>query len=308
MHRLVSYTRAFLNSRPGLVLALLVAIVGSTTLGVAAATSTGLISACVQKSSGAVRIITPGAAPTSPQQGDDREDDRSPRSCTKNETLLTWNAQGVPGPQGLTGATGPTGPAGANGATGATGNSGAAGATGSSGPTGANGATGATGNGGAIGATGASGPTGATGAGGATGATGANGANGANGAPGAAGATGPQGPGGATGPQGPAGPGGATIWARVNADGSIAASSGLSLRCGPSACGEGWYALRASRDLTNCAIVATALNATNGGQSFETYNPAGGSNLEVQVRGWRGYTIFGSPAQQSAPFTIAVFC
>jgi hypothetical protein len=165
-----SFMRALRSNRPATVIALIVIIASSTTLGVAAAASSGLISACVNKSNGAVRIITPGATPNGDRNGEN-EDDRSPRSCTKNETLLTWNSQGIPGPQGATGATGATG---VNGAAGATGANGAVGATGATGPTGA---TGATGVDGATGATGSSGPKGDSGATGATGPQGPSGAN-----------------------------------------------------------------------------------------------------------------------------------
>ncbi len=240
--------RALFNSRPGMVFTLVVAIVGTTTLGVAGAASTGLISACVNKSSGTVRIITPGAA-SSRDRDDERGDERSLNGCTRNEMLLTWNSEGVPGPQGPTGATGPQGVAGATGATGLTGATGPQGLSGPAGPTGAQGLAGASGPAGASGSQGPTGPEGATGPQGATGPTGAGvttttelpggpncpfggvrldsafGAsfvcNGASGVDGQAGATGPAGPSGptgavgpkgdtgATGPQGPAGTGGA---------------------------------------------------------------------------------------------------
>jgi hypothetical protein len=66
----------------------------------------------------------------------------------KDQTVVSWNANGVAGATGATGASGATGPSGANGAPGATGPSGADGhdgATGTTGPTGANGAAGSTG-------------------------------------------------------------------------------------------------------------------------------------------------------------------
>jgi collagen triple helix repeat protein len=122
--------------------------------------------------------------------------------CPRNSTLISWNATGSPGPQGVAGpqgpqgAAGPQGPAGATGAQGPTGPTGATGAAGpqgvqgNQGPAGATGAQGSTGNTGATGATGAQGPKGDTGA---TGATGAQGSTGLTGAQGAQGAQGPAG-------------------------------------------------------------------------------------------------------------------
>src|SRR5260221_440263 len=169
MGSLNSFARGFLNSKPGMVITLVVAIVGATTLGVASAASTGLISACVNKSSGAVRIIMPSSTP-SHDGNDERADDSPTNGCSKNETLLSWSSQGATGPQGPSGATGPTGPQGSTGAEGTTGATGASGSTGPTGPEGlrglpgASGATGASGAGGAIGATGPKGDTGAAGA------------------------------------------------------------------------------------------------------------------------------------------------
>jgi len=97
-----AHLRRVLNSRPALVAILVTAIAGTATIGVAGAATTGLISACVNQSSGTVRIIGPGVKP---QPGD-------ASSCSKNETLLSWNAQGIQGPAGPTGPQGPQGPAG----------------------------------------------------------------------------------------------------------------------------------------------------------------------------------------------------
>lgn len=155
------------------------------------------ISACVNSSTGAVRIVA------------------STSLCVAGEIGTSWavtgavgptgaiGAQGPPGATGATGAqgpAGPTGPAGAAGATGATGLTGPQGPQGPAGPTGPTGLTGATGAPGAAGTPGAQGPIGLTGPQGATGATGATGPQGLMGNPGAEGPTGP------TGPQGPAGP------------------------------------------------------------------------------------------------------
>jgi len=124
------------------------AIIGSSTVGLATAVTTGLIYACVNNGSGTIKVVSATTA------------------CAANELQLEWNAQGVAGPPGPTGPTGPSGPTGPTGATGATGETGPTGPMGATGPIGPTGATGATG---ARGATGATGPTGATGETGATG-------------------------------------------------------------------------------------------------------------------------------------------
>jgi hypothetical protein len=100
-------------------------------------------------------------------------------SCSKNQTVVSWDEQGAVGPagadgkEGRDGAAGPTGPTGARGADGATGPRGADGVEGrdgAEGPAGPTGATGATGPaGGPIGPTGPTGPRGATGANGVSG-------------------------------------------------------------------------------------------------------------------------------------------
>ena len=146
-------------------------LLGSTSLSVGLA-ATGVIDACVNNSSGTIKIVSAAT------------------QCLNNEIRLVWNAEGVagqPGPAGPTGATGATGLTGASGATGATGSQGL------TGPTGASGATGASGVAGATGATGTAGPSGPQGLAGPTGANGATGASGAAGATGATGATGAQG-------------------------------------------------------------------------------------------------------------------
>src|ERR1041385_4450425 len=111
------------NSRPAMVLVLVMALMGLTTIGVGSAAATGVISACVNDSSGEIKIVAASA------------------TCPNNWTLLQWNAQGATGSQGPTGATGPTGAAGTTGATGATGPSGAAGSAGASGSMGPTGPT-----------------------------------------------------------------------------------------------------------------------------------------------------------------------
>jgi hypothetical protein len=123
--------------------------------GVATATSmvqgsaTTAIQACQNNGSGLLRVVN------------------STSDCRQNETALTWNVAGAPGPAGPAGATGATGPAGPTGAAGAKGETGATGpagvkgdtgVTGAAGPTGPVGPTGLTGNTGATGPTGPAGP------------------------------------------------------------------------------------------------------------------------------------------------------
>lgn len=146
--RLSALAGALLRSRLAMAITLAAAIIATSTAGLAAAVTTGLIYACVNNSSGTIRI---GSATT---------------TCAGNEIQVVWNAQGVTGatgPTGATGATGPMGPTGATGSTGATGDTGATGETGPTGPTGPIGLTGATGTAGATGPRGATGSTGATG-------------------------------------------------------------------------------------------------------------------------------------------------
>jgi hypothetical protein len=111
-----AFMRPLLSGRPGLVLALVAAIIGTATVGIAGAAGTGLISACVNRA-GQLRIITPGTSTSR----DDRDDERPNGACSRNETLLTWSQAGPQGPAGPTGATGPAGATGATGATGASG-------------------------------------------------------------------------------------------------------------------------------------------------------------------------------------------
>ena len=108
-----------------------------------------LIHACVGNDNGVnIRIVTASS------------------DCRNNEMPLSWNQQGVqgpqgaPGPQGTQGAPGPQGPAGATGATGPQGPPGPAGAAGPQGPTGPAGATGQQGPLGPIGPQGPAGPRG----------------------------------------------------------------------------------------------------------------------------------------------------
>src|SRR5512132_104552 len=80
---LYSSGRALLNSRLGVVVTLVAAIIGAGSVGLAAAVTTGVIYACVNNSSGTVKII--GATDT----------------CPSNWTLLSWGqAGGTQGPAG----------------------------------------------------------------------------------------------------------------------------------------------------------------------------------------------------------------
>ena len=112
--------------------ALIAALAFALVAADAASSDTGTIYACVQNSTGTVRIVTSGEA------------------CASNATLLSWSQQGPAGP------TGPTGPTGPEGATGATGPAGPTGATGPTGPTGATGPEGPSGATGPAGTTGQS--------------------------------------------------------------------------------------------------------------------------------------------------------
>jgi hypothetical protein len=200
-------------------------------------TATGSITACVSRTSGAVRIV----------------DFQAGKRCTTRETTIAWSKgmryrgawssratyapldvvsfsgasylarvpstakaptlaaywgpvalrglAGAPGPQGVAG---PAGAPGLNGTNGLNGIPGVNGIDGVVGPPGLNGAPGAPGLDGAIG------PQGPAGQAGANGAAGATGPQGPAGQAGATGATGPQGPAGATGAIGPQGATGAT--------------------------------------------------------------------------------------------------
>ena len=145
----------------------------------------GVISACFDSKSGALRVID---APT--------------KTCTKFETSLNWNQEGPAGAVGATGATGATGAVGPVGPVGATGPAGAPGAPGARG---ADGLPGAMGPSGPAGGPGPAGPAGPTGIPGPSGPPGPTGNPGPSGPVGATGSTGPAGPVGATGPAGPAG-------------------------------------------------------------------------------------------------------
>ena len=130
------------------------------------------IRACVDKVDGRVRIVT----------------DLS--KCAGIEEPITWNKQGVPGPQGEPGAIGSHGPQGPRGPQGIAGQPGAAGEPGVAGERGE------------VGPIGPSGPAGPRGL---QGVAGSAGARGPTGPAGIQGLRGPSGPKGDTGPAGPSG-------------------------------------------------------------------------------------------------------
>jgi hypothetical protein len=71
--------------------------VASENAALAAAASSGEITACAQKSNGKMRLLKPG------------------KKCKRTETKVTWNVTGPQGPAGPAGPTGPVGPQGLQG-------------------------------------------------------------------------------------------------------------------------------------------------------------------------------------------------
>jgi hypothetical protein len=112
------------------------------------------------------------------------------QTCNWNETLVSWNAQGVAGTIGTNGTNGSNGKDGAQGPAGPAGAKGDAGASGTAGIQGIQGPQGLIGLTGLTGLTGPIGPTGLTGAAGDAGVAGTNGVDGTNGTDGANGADG----------------------------------------------------------------------------------------------------------------------
>jgi len=108
--RVPSLVRAFPGRKAVMAITLVAALVGVCTVGIASAVTTGLIYACVNNSSGTIKIVS------------------ATSECSNNEIQLVWNADGVAGPPGPQGPNGPTGP------TGATGPQGVAGPVGPTGP------------------------------------------------------------------------------------------------------------------------------------------------------------------------------
>ena len=90
-------SRARTGFRTRIVAYALVAVLGVSTAGIASAITTGLIYACVNNSSGTIKIVDATTA------------------CSSNEIQLVWNAEGVAGPKGDKGDAGPKGEPGARG-------------------------------------------------------------------------------------------------------------------------------------------------------------------------------------------------
>jgi len=107
-----------------MIAAILVAVGGGATY--ALIPDGGVISACYNKATGALRIIDAATTP-----------------CRAGEVALSWNQQGATGPQGAIGLTGPAGPEGPAGPVGPEGPTGVAGPAGPTGPAGADGESGA---------------------------------------------------------------------------------------------------------------------------------------------------------------------
>jgi len=160
-------------------------IAGSAAMAAPASTA---IAACVNTTTGAVRIVS------------------SLSLCVAGETGITWALAGPTGPAGPAGPAGAAGAQGPAGPAGSTGPAGAAGPAGATGPAGPAGAQGPAGPAGATGATGSTGPAGPAGSQGPIGNTGPAGAQGPAGPQGLMGNPGTNGTNGATGPPGPAGP------------------------------------------------------------------------------------------------------
>ena len=167
----------------------------------ASASSDPVYFACVNNSTGLVRVVLKNQA------------------CNASEYRISWNSRGPRGPEGAQGDRGPrglvgaAGPQGLAGTTGPQGTTGSQGPQGTSGPQGAQGVPGPDGTTGPQGAQGTTGPQGTPGNPGPDGTTGPQGPQGTTGPQGPAGTTGPQGPQGTTGPdgaQGPQGPQGTT--------------------------------------------------------------------------------------------------
>jgi hypothetical protein len=223
-----SLTRASMQTK-ALVL-VLVASTSLSTIAFQASHKAVMVTACINKSTGALRIA---------------------KSCSPIESEFHWNIKGAKGAIGLTGATGATGAKGAIGLTGDIGLTGATGASGADGHDGLRGIQilyGTTDPAQSVGLSGdfyvntqtnvwfgpkvetwsvgvsIVGPVGATGP---AGPAGLAGATGTPGALGAVGGVGPTGPGGVAGPSGPAGSAGASAIAITQL--SICGLSGTSL-------------------------------------------------------------------------------
>lgn len=216
----------------------------------ASRSSTAVMTACVKKSDGSMRMVGAKAR------------------CKSTERKVTWNARGPKGLDGATGASGSVGSPGAKGDTGAVGEPGPvgaggergiAGAVGPQGPSGPTGNAGPQGLAGVNGADGVQGPRGEQGATGLSGAVGPRGEKGEGGEMGPAGPRGEQGspgaPGelGAQGPVGPAGPAGASVLV------SVPVAAGQAIEAG------GNYLASITLDRTKNYLVTAGITATAAG-------------------------------------------
>jgi hypothetical protein len=180
------------------------------TIGVVSALGVGAAVAAIPDGSGAIHGCYKD------NSGDLRVIDWPSDKCKKQETALSWSAQGTPGPAGPAGPQGATGPPGP------------AGAQGPAGP---------------------AGPPGPAGAQGQTGATGAQGPAGPSGPAGPAGPAGPQGP---AGPPGPSGGGGTVLNAAVTSSGVLEGGSAVSA----ARTSTGAYTVTFASSIANCTAVA----------------------------------------------------
>ncbi len=171
------------------------ALIVALTVTASASNSFATIIEACQRRNGRILIVDPKGS-------------KGPAHCDQDETLITWNVQGLTGQMGQQGPAGPVGQAGPAGQAGSAGPAGPLGPIGSAGPSGPSGPMGNAGAAGLTGPAGPSGPMGDTGAAGPTGPAGPSGPMGDTGAAGLTGPAGPSGPMGDTGAAGPTGPSG----------------------------------------------------------------------------------------------------
>ncbi len=133
--------------RGGAVLAIGLAAIGAPAVFAAIPGGGGVVTGCVSKADGGVRVI----------------DAQAGKHCSRTEIELTWNQAGQSGARGATGATGPVGATGATGSAGPSGPKGDPGVQGPSGEPGPKGDAGPEGPMGPAGAPGVAGTSGVTG-------------------------------------------------------------------------------------------------------------------------------------------------
>lgn len=115
-----SVRRSIVGSLAGIALLVLAVPVAK----LATTNTAGVLEACINPGNGGMRLVNASTA------------------CHKNETRISWNEEGPPGPQGPIGPPGPAGPPGAPGAPGTPGTPGATGDPGPAGPPGSPGPAG----------------------------------------------------------------------------------------------------------------------------------------------------------------------